>query len=168
MKSKTFICLLLLCSLVLGGIGQTAGDLNFGKVTRGAPVSLTYTIVNTGNESFQITAALYGDVAAFASISPTSAIVAAGATQNMTVTVTVPADAEPGTIYTGYALVHSEPLTPTDGEGAAVYLNVRKDISVEAGEEVQVASPWLWIIYVIIALIIIVMIVYAVRRRKHA
>ena len=154
----------------LGGLGMTAGSLDYGEVTRGGSKSLQYTLLNTGDSPVEISPVPENDFENRVKIDPSRAVIPAGGSQTLTVTFYMPTNVEAGKVFKGsiYTVAHTAPVAGETGAvGAAIQVATRKEGSAVAGKEIIREIPFL-LIGVLLAIIAIILIIVAlvIRGRK--
>ena len=77
----SIIFLLLIIGIASAGLGMSAGLLNFGEVPRGGEETLSYTIINTGDQPFPVGVKLMGDFEYIATVQSTQIIIPKNSTK---------------------------------------------------------------------------------------
>ena len=169
--ATSLLFLLLAIGTARAGLGMSAGALNFGEVPRGGQKTLSYEIINSGEQPIFVIATLNDDFSRIAVVEPKEVIIPAQSSIPLSVTVFIPEDAEPGTKYTGSVYVKTENPTALGGGNMGVTLQLAnlKEGSVTAAVKVAPPKPPLAItgVFAILIIVLILIIPLGLLRRRR-
>ena len=164
------VLLMLLSPLVVyAGIGQTAGELNFGQLQRGAQKTLSFGVINTDPTPMPVAAVVEGELSKIALIEPKHTIIPVGESVTFSLTVYMPKNAKVGTAYPGAVVVKTDYESPGGGGvGANLLLAVRKDGTAIAAKEITPAQfPFVLVVVVAVIAIVALLAVRSTVLRKR-
>ena len=132
------LLIILSANTVSAGLGQSAGVLNFGNISRGGKETLSYGVLNTNKFPVKVDAQLNGaEIEKIATVEPKTATIRPDSYIPVYVTVRMPLNAEPGKIYSGHVMVReSKDTAAPGGTGISFGVAVIKNVAAVAAEEI--------------------------------
>ncbi len=134
--ATALLSIILTTCTVSASLGQSAGALDFGDIPRGGKETLSYGVKVTGKYSMTVTIQLSGEIEKYATVEPKVATIPANSYIPVYVTVKIPRNATPGTMYEGHVLVKQAKNSPAVEGGLTFDLGLFKYVKAVAGEEI--------------------------------
>ncbi len=168
----SIIFTLLLSGVAYAGIGQRAGQLNFGKIPLGDQKTLPFTVINTDPVPMPIAIETEGDFLKYATVEPQRTVIPAGGEYNFQVTFYMPRDAKEGTEFNGKVRAKSDyDSTPQGAVGVGLQLAVLKEgkavATTEAAIPAEVPFPLITVVGLLILVALLVIPLGLLKRRSR-